>query len=79
MHSMARTTGFPCAIMARAIANKLVIGKGILAPETLSCQDALYDFIIAEHQKRGVMYRAEVENSLFPGFVESHSPGNTVP
>ena len=46
LHSMARTTGYPCAILARAIANGMVAEKGFLAPEMLPKDDAFYRFMI---------------------------------
>ncbi len=65
--SMARTTGFPCALMARALARGMVKGKGVLAPETLAGDDALFGYIMSGLKERGVEYtRSElIESSLY--------------
>ncbi len=60
-HSMARTTGFPCAAMARAIAQGMVKEKGVIAPELLAGDDELFDFLMTELSKRGVNYTQTVE------------------
>jgi lysine 6-dehydrogenase len=54
--SMARTTAFPCAIMARALASGRVNTPGVHAPETLAAQPGLVDHLLAELATRGVRY-----------------------
>ncbi len=59
-NSMGRCTGFSCAIFARALAKGLVKEKGVLAAENLAANDALYDFVMAEHRARGIAYTESV-------------------
>ena len=54
--SMARTTGFPCALMARALAQGMIPEKGVLAPETLAGNDELFGFIMSGLKERGIKY-----------------------
>jgi saccharopine dehydrogenase-like NADP-dependent oxidoreductase len=54
--SMARTTAFPCTIVARLIASGRVRRPGVAAPEALAGDDAIVEHILAEHERRGVMY-----------------------
>ena len=58
--SMARVTGFPCALMARALAAGMVEQKGVLAPETLAGNDKLFEFIMSGLKDRGVEYKETV-------------------
>ncbi len=53
MSSMARVTGFPCAITARFIATGKIEGKGIVAPED-AMMGPVYDEFIAELIKRNI-------------------------
>jgi len=53
MSSMARVTGFPCAITARFIAEGKIEGKGIVAPED-AIMGPVYDEFTAELIKRNV-------------------------
>jgi lysine 6-dehydrogenase len=53
MSSMARVTGFPCAITARFIAAGKIEAKGIVAPEDCF-EGELYDEFIAELTKRDI-------------------------
>lgn len=62
-HSMARTTGFPCAIMARAIARGMVDAKGVIAPEKLASNDGLFNFLLSELESRGIHYTQTVTTS----------------
>lgn len=55
--SMSRTTAFPCAIMARAIASGKLATPGVHAPETLAAVPGLVDLMLAELLRRGVVYR----------------------
>ncbi|MBI2214613.1 MAG: saccharopine dehydrogenase NADP-binding domain-containing protein [Acidobacteria bacterium] len=61
--SMARTTGFPCAIMARAIADGRCSTAGILPLELVAPDDSLFDHMIAELGKRGVSFHERIENA----------------
>lgn len=53
-HSMARTTGFPCAIVARMILRGEIKEKGVLPPELLGKTPGMLDHVLAELSKRGV-------------------------
>lgn len=59
-HSMARTTGYPCAIMARAVAAGLVPRTGVLAPETLAGVEPLFHFMMTQLQQRGISFHETV-------------------
>ena len=59
--SMARTTGFPCVIVARMLAAGRVNEPGVLPPEVLVRQDGTFDHVIAELARRGVDVKASVE------------------
>jgi lysine 6-dehydrogenase len=61
--SMARTTAFPCVIIARMIAaGKLKkSGGGVFTPELLATEPGLVDHVISEHTKRGVQYTFRIE------------------
>jgi lysine 6-dehydrogenase len=52
--SMARTTGFTCAIVARQVARGLYTRKGISPPEYLGRIEACYQDLMAEHAKRRI-------------------------
>ncbi len=56
--SMARTTAFPCAIIARKIAAGEVAQPGVNPPEKLAHITGLVAHVLAEHDRRGVVYRA---------------------
>lgn len=53
-HSMARTTGFPCAIVARMILRGEIKEKGVLPPELLGKTPGMLDAVLSELSKRGV-------------------------
>lgn len=53
-HSMARTTGFPCAIVARMILRGEIKEKGVLPPELLGKTPGMLDAVLNELSKRGV-------------------------
>jgi saccharopine dehydrogenase-like NADP-dependent oxidoreductase len=59
--SMARTTAFPCAIMARAVASGRYVNPGVNPPERFGGDAGLVEHILAEHRGRGVEYRHRVE------------------
>jgi saccharopine dehydrogenase-like NADP-dependent oxidoreductase len=52
--SMARTTGYTCAIVARQVARGLYAEKGISAPEYLGRIPGCYEDLMAEHAQRGI-------------------------
>lgn len=54
--SMARTTAFPCAIVARALAAGRIRTPGVHAPETLAREPGLVEHVLAELGRRGVQY-----------------------
>ncbi|MFA0888600.1 MAG: saccharopine dehydrogenase family protein [Synergistales bacterium] len=60
-NSMGRCTGCTCAIFARAIQKGLIRDKGVLAPEKLSADDALYAFVMKEQAARGLEYKETVK------------------
>lgn len=59
--SMARTTAFPCAIVARMIAAGRFAKRGVFAPEHLGQEKGVLEHVLAEHERRGVRYTARVE------------------
>jgi saccharopine dehydrogenase-like NADP-dependent oxidoreductase len=52
--SMARTTGYTCAIVARQVARGLYNRVGVSPPEYLGSLPECYDDLIAEYAKRGI-------------------------
>jgi lysine 6-dehydrogenase len=59
--SMARTTGFPCAIMARLLASGDYREPGVVPPEKFAADDHVYDRLVRELDQRGVRFRETVE------------------
>lgn len=53
-HSMARTTGFPCAIVARMLARGELSRPGVQPPERLAGDDRFFEGMMAELRERGV-------------------------
>ena len=54
--SMARTTGCPCAIVARLLAEGRVPMKGVLPPEALAPLPGIVEHILGELEARGIRY-----------------------
>jgi lysine 6-dehydrogenase len=54
MSSMARTTGFPCVIVAKMLAEGRISARGVLPPELIATQPGVFDHIISELAARGV-------------------------
>lgn len=54
--SMARTTAFPCAIVARLVADGRFTRRGVSPPEFIGRDEALVEEILREHKRRGVEY-----------------------
>jgi saccharopine dehydrogenase-like NADP-dependent oxidoreductase len=52
--SMARTTAFPCAIVARMLARGEITEKGVLPPELLGRQPGMLEKVTKELAARGV-------------------------
>ncbi len=61
--SMARTTGFPCVIMARLIAEGLVDMPGVNAPEAIGDNPVAVDRFISEMENRGVKVLKEISGT----------------
>ncbi|UCG33201.1 MAG: saccharopine dehydrogenase NADP-binding domain-containing protein [Phycisphaerales bacterium] len=59
--SMARTTGFPCAIVARLIVSRRFTKPGIHPPEALARHPDLFEHVLAELAKRGVVISSTQE------------------
>ena len=58
--SMARTTGFPVAIAARAMLNgELALPPGVHPPESLARDGAFIENLLAQLKLRGVLYRSQ--------------------
>jgi lysine 6-dehydrogenase len=55
--SMARTTAFPCAIVARLLADGTLHAPGVFAPEELAGVPGLVARVLEQHRERGVHYR----------------------
>lgn len=60
--SMARTTAFPCAIAARLLAEGRLRSPGVHPPEDLAAIPGVVEHLLAEHARRGVVYRADARN-----------------
>ncbi|MEK7730322.1 MAG: saccharopine dehydrogenase C-terminal domain-containing protein, partial [Planctomycetota bacterium] len=61
MSSMARTTSFPCVIVARMLALGRFAERGVFAPETLAQREGLFELIVSELDRRGVKVRMNVQ------------------
>ena len=59
--SMARTTAFPCAIVARMIVEGKWKKPGVFTPEFLGPEGGVLGHVLAEHERRGVKYAARTE------------------
>ena len=58
--SMSRTTGFPCAIMARIIAQGEYSRKGVSPPEYIGREYKVYRKVMNELEKRDVFYKENI-------------------
>lgn len=58
--SMARTTGFPCAIMGRLILEGKFNRKGVVPPEFIGQDHETFRTLMAELEKRGVTFRETI-------------------
>lgn len=59
--SMARTTAFPCAIVARMLARGEITHTGVIPPEHLAKNPGMLDRVLEELRARGVRYTAHSE------------------
>lgn len=59
--SMARTTGFPCALVARMLADGRLEEPGVLAPERLAERPELVSALLEGLEERGVRFRRSEE------------------
>ena len=54
--SMSRTTAFPCTILGRMLEKGAFNKPGVHTPELLATEPGLVEFVLAEHEARGVHY-----------------------
>lgn len=59
--SMARTTAFPCAIIARMLARGAISATGVLTPEQLADDESLVTALLNELEQRGVHYERSIQ------------------
>jgi saccharopine dehydrogenase-like NADP-dependent oxidoreductase len=59
--SMARTTGFPCAIMAKMVAEGEFRYDGVCPPEYIGQNHKIFKKLLKELEERGVVYRETIE------------------
>jgi saccharopine dehydrogenase-like NADP-dependent oxidoreductase len=52
--SMARTTGYTCAIAARQVLSGLFTRKGICPPEYLGATEGCYEHMLTELKRRNI-------------------------
>ena len=58
--SMSRTTGFPCAIMARLVAQGEFRYPGVCPPEDIGRKHKIFQRVIKELEKRNVFYKENI-------------------
>ena len=59
--SMARTTGFPCTIIARMVAGRQLAEPGVFPLELLARREGLFDHMIKELSARGVKLTEKID------------------
>jgi lysine 6-dehydrogenase len=59
--SMARTTAFPCTIVAGLIASGRFASPGVNPPERIAGVPGLVDEVLAQHARRGVRYAYDAD------------------
>ncbi|RLE27192.1 MAG: saccharopine dehydrogenase [Acidobacteria bacterium] len=59
--SMARTTGYTCTAIVRAVATGLFRQEGVWAPEVMGRTEGCFRFILDRLAERGVVFREEEE------------------
>jgi len=63
--SMSRTTGFPCAIMARLVAQGEFQYPGVCPPEYIGREHKVYQKVMKELEKRNVFYKENIVEIKF--------------
>jgi len=58
--SMSRATGFPCAIMARLVAQGEFRYPGICPPEYIGREEKIYQKVLEELEKRNIIYKEKI-------------------
>ncbi len=58
--SMSRATGFPCAIMARLIAQGEYLHQGVSPPEYIGRKHKVYQKVMKELEKRDILYKENI-------------------
>jgi len=58
--SMSRATGFPCAIMARLVAQREFQYPGICPPEYIGREHKIYQRVMKELEKRNIFYKENI-------------------
>ena len=69
--SMARTTGYPCAAVARLIARGTYARPGIVPPEFIGADPLCYAAVMRDLEQRGVVFRVEEEEASAPTHMAS--------
>ena len=59
--SMARTTAFPCTIMARLVATGKYTNPGVNPPERIGPNAAIVEHVLTEHRARGIEYQHQTD------------------
>jgi lysine 6-dehydrogenase len=58
--AMARTTAYPASIIAQLMRKKAIKGKGVVPPEKIGMDEALFRLFLSELEKRGVRISEQV-------------------
>jgi len=58
--SMSRVTGFPCAIMARLVAQGEFKYPGVCPPEYIGREHKVYQKVMKELEKRDIFYKESI-------------------
>lgn len=58
--SMSRTTGFPCAIMARLVAQGEYSTRGICPPEYIGREHKIFSKVLKELEKRNITFKEKI-------------------
>jgi lysine 6-dehydrogenase len=61
--SMARTTGYPCAAVARLIARGAYTRSGIIPPELIGADSKCYAAIMGDLERRNVVFQVSEEEA----------------
>jgi lysine 6-dehydrogenase len=70
--SMARTTGYTCAIVARQIVAGMFKRKGICPPEYIGATTGCYEHLLTELERRDIVVQEEV--TAISGVSDRHEP-----